>query len=172
MKKRLAVWVIFVIIRLLLSFNPSFAPSLLAQPGLGAASIAKGGVSLGNPNPLWALWNDPSGLVGFDLNSFELDTSGLDSAGLAKSGFVKSELESTKAQSSWYGLGIMVHRPFGLAELDQRVLSTVWTSPKQSDSARAQAWGVGLYDSGDELYRESKLRLGWVTATTDWADWL
>ena len=168
MKKRLAVWVIFVIIRLPLSLDPSFAPSLLAQPGLGAASIAKGGVSLGDPNPLWALWNDPSGLVGFDLDSFELDTSGLDSAGLAKSSFVKSELESTKAQPSWNGLGIMVHRPFGLAELDQRVLSTVWTSPKQSDSARAQAWGVGLYDSGDEIFRESKLRLGWATATTDW----
>lgn len=152
MKKRLVVWVFFIILSLGLSLEPSFAPGLslglMAQPGLGAASIAKGGVSLGEGDPLWALWNDPSGLVGARL--------GVDS-------------ELTKTSQAWNGLGFMVHRSFGLAELDQRVLSTVWSPRHHSDSVRNQAWGVGLYDSGDEVFRESKLRLGWAVATPDWA---
>lgn len=41
----------------------------MAQPGLGAASIAKGGVSLGEGDPFWALWNDPSGLIGARIGS-------------------------------------------------------------------------------------------------------
>ena len=73
MKKRLVVWVFFIILGLGLSLEPSFAPGLalglMAQPGLGAASIAKGGVSLGEGDPLWALWNDPSGLIGAGLVS-------------------------------------------------------------------------------------------------------
>ena len=152
MKKRLVVWVFFIILSLGLSLEPSFAPGLslglMAQPGLGAASIAKGGISLGEGDPLWALWNDPSGLVGARL--------GADS-------------ELTKTSQAWNGLGFMVHRPFGLAELDQRVLSTVWSPRHHSDSVRTKAWGVGLYDSGDEVFRESKLRLGWAIATPDWA---
>jgi hypothetical protein len=72
MKKRLVVWVFFIILSLGLSLEssfvpglaPGFSPALNAQPGLGAASIAKGGVSLGEGDPLWALWNDPSGLIG------------------------------------------------------------------------------------------------------------
>ena len=39
----------------------------MAQPGLGAASIAKVGVSLGEGDPLWALWNDLS--VQYELSS-------------------------------------------------------------------------------------------------------
>ena len=73
MKKRLVVWVFFIILSLGLSLEPSFAPgfspALMAQPGLGAASIAKGGVSLGEGDPLWALWNDPSGLIGAGMGS-------------------------------------------------------------------------------------------------------
>lgn len=148
MKKRLTVWLFFIIVSLALSLKPSLAPSLLAQPGLGAASIGKGGVSLGDMDPLWALWNDPSGLIGARMGA----------AG-----------ELAKTNQAWNGFGIMVHRPFGLAELDQRVLSAVWSPMHHSDSVRAQAWGVGLYDSGDELFRESKLRLGWALATADWA---
>ena len=152
MKKRLAVWVFFVMLSLALSFEPSFAPGLalglLAQPGLGAASIAKGGVSIGEGDPLWALWNDPSGLIGARMGSVD---------------------ELAKTTQAWNGLGFMVHRPFGLAELDQRVLSAVWSPMHYSDSVRTQAWGVGLYDTGDELFRESKLRLGWAMATADWA---
>ena len=152
MKKRLAVWVFFIMLSLALSLEPSFAPGLasglMAQPGLGAASMAKGGVSLGEGDPLWALWNDPSGLIG----------AGMGSVG-----------ELAKTTQAWNGLGFMVHRPFGLAELDQRVLSAVWSPRQQSDSVHTQAWGVGLYDTGDELFRESKLRLGWATATADWA---
>ena len=112
MKKRLAVWVFFIII--------SLAPSLMAQPGLGAASIAKGDISLGEGDLLWALWNDPSGLTG---------------AGM----WVVGEL--AKTTQAWNGLGFMVHRPFGLAELDQRVLSTVWSPRYHLDSVRTQAWG-------------------------------
>ena len=152
MKKRLAVLVFFIMLSLALSLESSFAPGLasglMAQPGLGAASMAKGGVSLGEGDPLWALWNDPSGLIG----------AGMGSVG-----------ELAKTTHAWNGLGFMVHRPFGLAELDQRVLSAVWSHRHHSDSVRSQAWGVGLYDSGDELFRESKLRLGWATATEDWA---
>ena len=137
---------------LALSLEPSFAPGLasglMAQPGLGAASMAKGGVSLGEGDPFWALWNDPSGLIGARIGSVG---------------------ELAKTTQAWNGLGFMVHRPFGLAELDQRVLSAVWSPRHHSDSVRTQAWGVGLYDSGDELFRESKLRLGWATATADWA---
>jgi hypothetical protein len=110
--------------------------------------MAKGGVSLGEGDPLWALWNDPSGLIGARIGSVG---------------------ELAKTTHAWNGLGFMVHRPFGLAELDQRVLSAVWSPRHHSDSVRTQAWGVGLYDSGDELFRESKLRLGWATATADWA---
>ena len=110
--------------------------------------MAKGGVSLGEGDPLWALWNDPSGLIGARIGSVG---------------------ELAKTTQAWNGLGFMVHRPFGLAELDQRVLSAVWSPRHHSDSVRTQAWGVGLYDSGDELFRESKLRLGWATATEDWA---
>ena len=110
--------------------------------------MAKGGVSLGEGDPFWALWNDPSGLIG----------AGMGSVG-----------ELAKTTQAWNGLGFMVHRPFGLAELDQRVLSAVWSPRHHSDSVRSQAWGVGLYDTGDELFRESKLRLGWATATEDWA---
>ena len=145
MKKRLAVWVFFIMLSLALSLEPSFAPGLasglMAQPGLGAASMAKGGVSLGEGDPLWALWNDPSGLIG----------AGMGSVG-----------ELAKTTHAWNGLGFMVHRPFGLAELDQRVLSAVWSPRHYSDTVRTKAWGVGLYDSGDELFRESKLRLGWA----------
>ena len=141
MKKRLAVWVFFIILSLMLSLEPSFAPGLMAQPGLGAASIARGGVSLGEGDPFWALWNDPSGLIG------------------ARIGSVGKLAKTTQA---WNGLGFMVHRPFGLAELDQRVLSAVWSPRHYSDTVRTKAWGVGLYDSGDELFRESKLRLGWA----------
>ena len=156
MKKRLVVWVFFIILSLGLSLEssfvpglaPGFSPALNAQPGLGAASIAKGGVSLGEGDPLWALWNDPSGLIG---------------AGMGSIG------ELAKTSQAWNGLGFMVHRPFGLAELDQRVLSTVWSPRHHSDSVRTQAWGIGLYDSGDEFFRESKLRLGWAMATADWA---
>lgn len=148
MKKRLDVWVFFIILSLALSLEPSFAPSLIAQPGLGAASIAKGGVSLGEGDPLWALWNDPSGLIGARIGSIG---------------------ELAKTTQDWNSLGFMVHRPFGLAELDQRVLSAVWSLRHHSDSVRTRAWGVGLYDSGDELFRESKLRLGWAMATADWA---
>ena len=152
MKKRLAVWVFFIMLILALSLEPSFAPglatSLMAQPGLGAASIAKGGVSLGERDPLWALWNDPSGLIGARIGSVG---------------------ELAKTTHAWNGLGFMVHRPFGLAELDQRVLSSVGSPSLHSDSVRSQACGVGLYDTADELFRESKLRLGWATATEDWA---
>ena len=152
MKKRLAVWVFFIMLSLALSLEPSFAPGLasglMAQPGLGAASIAKGGVSLGEGDPLWALWNDPSGLIGARMGSVG---------------------ELAKTTHAWNGLGFMVHRPFGLAELDQRVLSAVWSPRHHSDSVRTRAWGVGLYNSGDELFRESKLRLGWAMATADWA---
>jgi hypothetical protein len=152
MKKRLAVWVFFIMLSLALSLEPSFAPGLasglMAQPGLGAASIAKGGVSLGEGDPLWALWNDPSGLIGARMGSVG---------------------ELAKTTQAWNGFGFMVHRPFGLTELDQRVLSAVWSPRHYSDSVRTRAWGVGLYDSGDELFRESKLRLGWATATADWA---
>jgi hypothetical protein len=136
MKKRLAVWVFFIMLSLALSLEPSFAPGLMAQPGLGAASMAKGGVSLGEGDPLWALWNDPSGLIGARMGSVG---------------------ELAKTTQAWNGLGFMVHRPFGLAELDQRVMSAVWSPRQQSDSVRTQAWGVGLYDTGDELFRESKL---------------
>ncbi len=69
MKKRLVVWVFYIISSLALSIEPSFAPGLMAQPGPGAASIAKGGVSLGEGDPLWALWNDPSGLIGAGIGS-------------------------------------------------------------------------------------------------------
>ena len=156
MKKRLVVWVFFIILSLGLSLEssfvpglaPGFSPALNAQPGLGAASIAKGGVSLGEGDPLWALWNDPSGLIGAGMGSVS---------------------ELAKTSQAWNGLGFMVHRPFGLAELDQRVLSTVWSPRHHSDSVRTQAWGIGLYDSGDEFFRESKLRLGWAMATADWA---
>ena len=90
MKKRLVVWVFFIILSLGLSLEPSFAPGLalglMAQPGLGIASIAKGGISLGEGDPLWALWNDPSGLVGARL--------GADS-------------ELTKTSQAWNGLGFM-----------------------------------------------------------------
>ena len=79
MKKRLVVWVFFIILSLGLSFEPSFVPGLalglMAQPGLGAASIAKGGVSLGEGDLLWALWNDPSGLVGARLGAVGLASS-------------------------------------------------------------------------------------------------
>ena len=126
MKKRLVVWVLFIILSIGLShessFAPGFAPALMAQPGLGAASIAKGGVSLGEGDPLWALWNDPSGLIGAAMGSFS---------------------ELAKTSQAWKGLGFMVHRPFGLAELDQRVLSTVWSPRHHSDSVRTQAWGLG-----------------------------
>ena len=131
MKKRLAVWVFFVMLSLALSLEPSFAPGivsgLMAQPGLGAASMAKGGVSLGEGDPLWALWNDPSGLIGARMGSVG---------------------ELAKTTQAWNGLGFMVHRPYGLAELDQRVFSAVWSPMHHSDSVRTQAWGVGLYDSG------------------------
>ena len=122
MKKRLAVWVFFIMLSLALSLEPSFAPGLasglMAQPGLGAASIAKGGVSLGEGDPLWALWNDPSGLIGARIGSVG---------------------ELAKTTQAWNGLGFMVHRPFGLAELDQRVLSAVWSPRHHSDSVRTQA---------------------------------
>ena len=128
MKKRLVVWVFFIILSLGLSLEssfapglaPGFAPALMAQPGLGAASIAKGGVTLGEGDPLWALWNDPSGLIG---------------AGMGSIG------ELAKTSQAWKGLGFMVHRPFGLAELDQRVLSTVWSPRHHSDSVRTQVLG-------------------------------
>ncbi len=98
MKKRLVVWVFFITLSLGLSLEPSFAPglalgfspALMAQPGLGAASIAKGGVSLGEGDPLWALWNDPSGLIG----------AGMGSVG-----------ELAKTTQAWNGLGFMVHWP-------------------------------------------------------------
>jgi hypothetical protein len=80
-----------------------------------------------------------------------------------------SVCDLAKTSQAWNGLGFMVHRPFGLTELDQRVLSKVWSPRYHSDSVRTKAWGVGLYDSGDELFRESKLRFGWAIATPDWA---
>ena len=67
MKKRLAVWLFFIMLSLAISLESSFvpvlAPGLLTQPRLGTATIAKGGVSLGEGDLLWALWNDPSGIL-------------------------------------------------------------------------------------------------------------
>jgi len=116
MKKRLVVWVFFVILSLGLSLEPSFvpglapgfAPALMAQPRLGAASIAKGGVSLGEGDPLWALWNDPSRLIG----------TGMGSVG-----------ELAKTSQAWNDLGFMVHRPFGLAEYPGQ--SAIGSGPTQ-----------------------------------------
>lgn len=56
MKKRLVVWVFFIILSLTLSLEPSFALGLMAH-GLGAAPVAKGSVSLGEGDLLLALWN-------------------------------------------------------------------------------------------------------------------
>ena len=62
MKKYLAhdPWICVLTITFLCTF---YIPNLaMAQAGLGAASVGRGGISLGSLDPLWALWNDLSGL--------------------------------------------------------------------------------------------------------------
>ena len=53
-------WIGFLLIIIL---NAIYIPNhAMAQSGLGAASVGRGGISLGSLDPLWALWNDLSGL--------------------------------------------------------------------------------------------------------------
>ena len=61
-----------------------------------------------------------------------------------------------------------MQRSYGLAELDERLLSTVWvTSP--GSNLTSKAWGIGVYDTGDALFRASRLRLGWAKSTPQWS---
>lgn len=159
MKKYLAhcPWIgVLLIIILNAIYIPNHA---MAQSGLGAASVGRGGISLGSLDPLWALWNDLSGLkLPPNPDSDSLLTHDRQSP------------TRTKAQKQWYwqGLALMVQRSYGLAELDERLMSTVWVASADSNQP-SKAWGIGVYDTGDALFRISRLRLGWAKSTPQWS---
>ncbi len=159
MKKYLAhrPWIRVLTITFLCAFYiPNHA---MAQSGLGAASVGRGGISLGSLDPLWALWNDLSGLkLPPNAASDSLLTHDRESSTRTK----------PQEQWRWQGLALMVQRSYGLAELDERLMSTVWVTSADSNQS-SKAWGIGVYDTGDALFRASRLRLGWAKSTPNWS---
>ena len=62
----------------------------------------------------------------------------------------------------------MLRRYYGLTELDERLMSSVWVASPDSNQT-SKAWGIGVYDRGDALFRASRLRLGWAKSTPQWS---
>jgi len=150
----------WLVVLLIIILNAIYSPFYsMAQSGLGASSVGRGGISLGSLDPLWALWNDLSGLkLPPNVHTDSLLTHDRGSS------------SRTKAQNQWYwqGLALMVQRSYGLAELDERLMSTVWVAAADSNQP-SKAWGIGVYDTGDALFRTSRLRLGWAKSTPQWS---
>ena len=135
---------------LIIIMNTIYSPChTMAQFGLSASLVGRGGISLGSLDPFWTLWNDLSGfkLPPKPASDFLL-THGRESP------------SHTKSQEQWLWQG--------LAELDERLLSTVWVTSSDSNFT-SKAWGIGVYDTGDALFRASRLRLGWAKSTPQWS---
>ena len=159
MKKYLAhcPWIgVLLIIILNAIYIPNHA---MAQSGLGAASVGRGGISLGSLDPLWALRNDLSGLK-------LPQTPHTDSLLTHDRG--STSRTQTQDQWRWQGLALMVQRSYGLAELDERLMSTVWVTSAIQINLRRR----GASECMIRVMRFSgphSSRLGWAKSTPKWS---